>query len=97
MGWQESAACVGEDPRWFFPQTAWQMQQAKRICADCPVRVECYEFSQTSNNGHPEQHGIWSGVLRGGFEMPEREKRQTRRPAPKSPIWKRVERRLEAG
>ena len=48
-GWLESANCAGTDPDTFFPedvqassvQRREREEAAKRICARCPVIVEC--------------------------------------------------------
>lgn len=53
-------ACRDTDPELFFPlpgQTE-QIDQAKAVCADCPVRVSCLAFAL--RNG--EDHGIWGGT-----------------------------------
>ena len=49
MSWQHYAACRNRDPELFFPigstgPAVRQLQEAKRICAGCPVRSECLEF-----------------------------------------------------
>ncbi|SCD58072.1 WhiB family transcriptional regulator, redox-sensing transcriptional regulator, partial [Streptomyces sp. SolWspMP-sol7th] len=31
---------------------------AKRVCADCPVRVECREHALVQ----PEPYGVWGGL-----------------------------------
>ena len=42
MTWRERVACAGKDPEIFFSDNA---NQAKRICARCPVQIECLEFA----------------------------------------------------
>ena len=44
--WREDAACLHADPDLFFPIASLgpgldQIDQAKRICAACPVREPC--------------------------------------------------------
>lgn len=88
--WQDQAACRDKDPRVFFPDSRDSalnrafVREARRTCAACPVKVECGEFAQTSNNGRPEQWGVWSGRDMGPKKKAE----------PKRPVWKRVEERL---
>lgn len=44
--WRARAACATEDPDLFFPDRNTpkeQIQQAKQICASCPVRQACLE------------------------------------------------------
>jgi len=64
--WRELAACDGEDVELFFPvgvagPAAWQVGQAKAICAGCPVREECRSFALRTG----QDHGIWGGLTAG--------------------------------
>jgi hypothetical protein len=49
--WRTRAACVGEDPELFFPVVEEgplceeQVAAAKAVCAMCPVRDVCLEWS----------------------------------------------------
>ncbi|WP_372476614.1 WhiB family transcriptional regulator [Pseudonocardia terrae] len=49
--WRAQAACVGEDPELFFPVVEEgplcedQVTAAKKVCARCPVRDACLEWS----------------------------------------------------
>jgi Transcription factor WhiB len=52
------AACACEDPELFFPASAEDEAKAKAICADCPIRRECYAAAVASG----QEFGIWSGV-----------------------------------
>jgi WhiB family redox-sensing transcriptional regulator len=61
--WQERAACRDEDPELFFPVSemgpgARQVAQAKAVCARCPVRTECLEYSLDIGL----DHGIFGGT-----------------------------------
>jgi WhiB family redox-sensing transcriptional regulator len=53
--WTEQAACRGLDPELFFPHGA--SQEARRVCARCPVRVDCLDYAVA----HRERYGIWGG------------------------------------
>lgn len=60
--WTEWAACRGVDTEPFFPistqgSALTQIEQAKAICARCPVLDECLEFASRSG----QRHGIWGG------------------------------------
>lgn len=62
--WQAQAACAGEDPGpWdhdtITGATEYAVAYATRICAECPVRVECL----TDANAHHDEHGIRGGLL----------------------------------
>ncbi len=70
--WRSLGACRQEDPELFFPmaqgQGIVQLQQAKVICARCPVRAECLEFAVQT----VQDHGVWGGLS-------EEERRNLRR------------------
>lgn len=51
----------------FFPSEGWMTAPAKKVCATCPVRVECLEWALAHEN-----HGVWGGTS-------ERERRTIRR------------------
>jgi len=54
------AACAGADPELFFPakRGAPEIRAAKSVCARCPVRDECLEYSLRTE----ELFGIWGGL-----------------------------------
>jgi WhiB family transcriptional regulator, redox-sensing transcriptional regulator len=61
--WRERAACRDEDPELFFPvsemgPSARQVDQAKAVCARCPVRARCLTYAL--ENGL--DHGIYGGT-----------------------------------
>lgn len=58
--WVGSAACVGEDPELFFgtASDACAENEAKRVCARCPVVVECRRWALESG----EEWGVWGGL-----------------------------------
>lgn len=52
-------ACSGTDPEYFFPESGqWDVVIARRICAGCPVRVECLAWALKNR----EMYGIWGGT-----------------------------------
>ena len=64
-GWQDAAACKGEDLLLFFgpdgerqPEREIRERKAKSICADCPVRLECLNYAVS----RPEKYGTWGGL-----------------------------------
>ena len=81
--WMSDALCANEPPDFWFPplpknrekgeleQYAEAVQVAQGICADCPVRDEC--FADAYNRG--ERHGIWGGV---DFYVSERNQKRER-------------------
>jgi WhiB family transcriptional regulator, redox-sensing transcriptional regulator len=75
--WRESAACRHADTELFFPigksgLATDEIQQAKAVCAGCPVRKDCLEFALDTS----QEYGIW-----GGYDEDERRplRRQWRR------------------
>jgi WhiB family redox-sensing transcriptional regulator len=63
--WRDQAACLGEDPELFFPQSprGSAARKARAICAVCRVRIECIRDA--------EEHGDLDGI-RGGLTGRER-------------------------
>lgn len=57
----KSALCAQTDPELFFPET-WQnstvIANAKAICNNCPVRLECLQEALTKDYND----GIWGGM-----------------------------------
>lgn len=70
--WYSQAACSKADPATFWPDeyntdpnkkrpgNGWTLQ-AQQVCAGCPVKRECADFSQT----HDVSDGaVWAGQVR---------------------------------
>lgn len=63
-GWLGRAACRALPTELFFPageldeQAVEQAEEAKSVCASCPVRVACLEFAIATN----QPYGIWGGA-----------------------------------
>ena len=71
--WRARAACRGHDTDLFFPpgetgEATEQIEEAKAICATCPVRKACLEYALATR----QEYGIWGG-------MTEAERRSLRR------------------
>ncbi|MEU6313644.1 WhiB family transcriptional regulator [Streptomyces sp. NPDC047014] len=50
MNWRHEAACRREDPDLFFPvgsggPALLQIEEAKAVCARCPVRETCLQWA----------------------------------------------------
>jgi WhiB family redox-sensing transcriptional regulator len=61
--WRSAAACRHADPDLFFPigtagPALAQIDQAKRVCQDCPVRTPCLCWALD----HAWALGIWGGT-----------------------------------
>lgn len=56
--WRDNAACANTDPDAFFPQKSRSGNDAKRVCATCPVREQCLQWALENNM----RFGIWGGM-----------------------------------
>ncbi len=71
--WRKDAACQGCDVELFFPvgvtgPAVAQIEAAKAVCGNCPVRAECLDFALATN----QECGVWGGAT-------EEERRRLRR------------------
>ena len=69
LEWRDSAACLRLPPlqaKKFFGNDEMESpadrrereDEAKAICRQCPVRIECLDYAIVTN----EQYGIWGGL-----------------------------------
>lgn len=64
MEWRDAAACRDEDPETFFPEGQAgrtimnQVDDAKAVCRQCPVRRECLCFAVDTG----QDFGVWGGL-----------------------------------
>lgn len=56
--WRQFARCKGSDPNVFFPPDEDDAEEAKAICALCPVREACLEYALVAR----EKLGVWGGT-----------------------------------
>jgi WhiB family transcriptional regulator, redox-sensing transcriptional regulator len=61
--WRNHALCRDTDPELFFPvgttgTALIQIYRAKQVCEQCTVRLDCLEFSLTTN----QDSGVWGGL-----------------------------------
>ena len=80
--WTDLAACRGVDPELFYPVSATgpgleQVDEAKRVCAGCPVTSECLSWALRAG----EPAGIWGGTT------PDERRHLRRKPLPAAPAW----------
>lgn len=71
--WRQRSACRGLDPDIFYPSSDEEAEEAKAVCADCPVKQVCLEHALA----HRERDGVWGGLT-------ERERRRALRQRRKS-------------
>ena len=63
LSWQDRAACQGQDTRLWIPDNGVTFTAAQKICAGCPVRVECLEYAlAVEAKRRCDRHGIWGGL-----------------------------------
>ena len=60
--WRSRSACLDEDPELFFPvgttgPALCQIEEAKAVCARCPVRAECLQLAIELG----VKDGVWGG------------------------------------
>ncbi len=58
LTWRQHGACRGTDPDIFYPVTDEEAEEAKAICATCPVREPCLEYALEQRI----DHGVWGGA-----------------------------------
>ncbi|MGH3423593.1 MAG: WhiB family transcriptional regulator [Nocardioidaceae bacterium] len=61
--WTELAACRGTNPELFHPEGSagpalLQIDAAKAVCAQCPVKAECLDWAVRAG----EAYGVWGGT-----------------------------------
>jgi WhiB family redox-sensing transcriptional regulator len=56
--WMIDARCRGLAPTEFFPSDGLGVEDAQRVCADCPVRADCLQHALDNRINH----GIWGGA-----------------------------------
>ena len=54
----EEAACRGADTAVFFPVSDTYADEAKAICATCPVAEQCLEYAVATH----QTDGVWGGM-----------------------------------
>ena len=71
--WRAQARCKGIDPDVFYPIVEEEADEAKAICAECPVRLSCLEFALAAR----ERDGIWGGATEKERRRIIRQRRKT--------------------
>ncbi len=82
LEWRRNAACQEGDTDLFFPigvtgPAVAQIEAAKAVCGQCPVRAECLDFAITSN----QEFGVWGGTTEDERRVLRRRWRATQRAA----------------
>ncbi len=58
LSWKQFGNCRGVAPEIFYPVSDEEADEAKAICATCPVRETCLEHAIAVR----EKHGVWGGL-----------------------------------
>lgn len=58
LDWMGSALCAQVDADLWYPDKGESPREALRICRQCPVRQECYDYAVA--NG--ERFGVWGAA-----------------------------------
>ena len=63
LEWRDLASCLAEANGTFFPAgetgtAALATERAKRVCADCLVRLDCLDYAVATG----QRFGIWGGT-----------------------------------
>jgi WhiB family transcriptional regulator, redox-sensing transcriptional regulator len=58
LAWRTHARCKGIDPEVFYPVSDEDADEAKSICGECPVRLQCLEYAIVAR----ERDGVWGGA-----------------------------------
>lgn len=57
LTWMQDGYCRHYPPAAFFPSDGVGVDEARQICADCPVKAECLEYALVNRI----DHGVWGG------------------------------------
>lgn len=55
--WETQAACTQADVELFYSESRQDVNEARKICVDCPVIAECFAQALIRR----EQYGVWGG------------------------------------
>ncbi len=73
LSWRQRGACRGLDPGIFYPASEEDADEAKAICATCPVQQLCLEHALTNR----ERDGVWGGLTEKERRRIIRQRRKT--------------------
>lgn len=57
LDWMRDGHCRHYPAAAFFPSDGVGVDQARKICADCPVKAPCLEYALAERI----DHGVWGG------------------------------------
>ncbi|MEU7156025.1 WhiB family transcriptional regulator [Streptomyces chrestomyceticus] len=61
--WMDEALCAQTDPDLFHPDSTGSYDTARKLCATCPVRIQCEEHAARVEGdvSRERRHGLWAG------------------------------------
>jgi len=68
---EEQLPCRRENPELFFAETPQDVEVAKALCLECPVRAECLAGALERR----EAWGVWGGLFLQGVVIPRKRPR----------------------
>jgi len=57
LTWMADGHCRHYPPAAFFPNDGVGVTEARKICAECPVKSDCLEYALVNRI----EHGVWGG------------------------------------
>ena len=75
--WRDLAACADIGGDLWFPEKGESAEPAKAVCAICPSRLPCREYSLQRN----ETFGVWGGLAEADRRRLRRQQRNMNRRA----------------
>lgn len=86
LDWQERALCADLDPELFYPAKGECAREAKAVCAQCPVRLQCLEYAIAND----EKFGIFGGLSERERRVIRKERRSAAlsRTIPNDILWR---------
>jgi len=81
--WRDRSACLDEDPELFFPigntgPALAQIEEAKAVCAGCPVLTECRQWAL--DNPKLADYGVFGGLSEDERRAARRRSRRAQAP-----------------
>jgi WhiB family redox-sensing transcriptional regulator len=58
QAWMIDASCRDANATAFFPSDGTGVEAVQRVCACCPVRLDCLEYALTNRL----DYGVWGGT-----------------------------------
>lgn len=77
LDWQDGAACRGQDPDLFFPESYQNVNEARKVCARCEVLKDCLAYAMSAPDAR--KFGVWAGTTPRERDRIARQRRHARR------------------